>query len=558
MRRFLVAVTACALVAALAAPGVAGRGAPGRPGSPKAGSEPKQFPYGVGANDVTSTSVLLWTGTTASSVTATWSTTKSFSKGTHSRTVRVPAAHDGTVLVAVGKLKPNTTYYYRFTGAGDTSRVGTFRTAPSATTPASLTFTFSGDQDGTPKPGHPSETCSGEVGFRSFDSALGEHGAFYVNLGDTIYSDSECLKKPDSSLAQYRASYKRNLSYASLRALRAAVPFYTQWDDHEVRNDFDADTVPAKLLARGTQAFMEYDGMRAPSKKLGFYRTFHWGSEVQVFILDERSFRTIEANRMDTDQDGTLDCANPVTGQIDLVPTMAQSVRDVFASQFPGVGLDQPVPAQCTADLNAEGRTMLGKAQRARFEKDLKNSSATWKIVFTEDPIQQFFALPYDRWEGYRWERQQVIDFVDDNDIDNVVWLATDIHASLAHTVDDNTDTPGSPSDPPDCSGVQGMCEYTVGPVATNTFAAEINTFLGAPGCTTNCPSDGVRAFLVLLNEDLCATIVTYGYGKVVVDAKKHTLSVFPLVEDGSKVAGNGGANAGFTPDCYDLHLKAS
>jgi len=44
----------------------------------------------------------------------------------------------------------------------------------------------------------------------------------------------------------------------------------------------------------------------------------------------------------------------------------------------------------------------------------------------------------------------------------------------------------------------------------------------------------------------------------VAVDAKKHTLSVFPLVEDGSKVAGNGGANAGFTPDCYDLHLKAS
>src|SRR5207245_10014145 len=127
-------------------------------------------------------------------------------------------------------------------------------------------------------------------------------------------------------------------------------------------------------------------------------------------------------------------------------------------------------------------------------------------------------------------------DFIDTNNIDNVVWLATDIHAFLAHTVDDNTDTPGSPSAPPDCSGVQGMCEYTVGPVATDTFAAEINAFLGQRGCISGCRDGLLRSFLVFVNQNLCAGINPYGYGKVVIDAKKHTLSVFPIGEDGTKV----------------------
>ncbi len=60
------------------------------------------------------------------------------------------------------------------------------------------------------------------------------------------------------------------------------------------------------------------------------------------------------------------------------------------------------------------------------------------------------------------------------------------------------------------------------------------------------------------MNKNLCAGINPYGFGRVVIDAKKGTLSVLPFVEDGSKVAGNGGANPGAYSDCYDLHLKAA
>ncbi|HYT29242.1 MAG TPA: alkaline phosphatase D family protein, partial [Actinomycetota bacterium] len=388
-------------------------------------------------------------------------------------------------------------------------------------------------------------------GLATFGAIQSQHPDFYVNLGDTIYSDSECLPAPDTALSDYRASYQQNFSYDSFRGLRAATGFYTQWDDHEVRNDFDSQTVDPTLLANGRQAFEEYDGMQAPSPKLGFYRHFRWGAETEIFILDERSFRTTEALRLDVNHDGVEDCQNPETGQPDLAPTLSQSWRDFFASQIPGSGLDQPVPPQCTADLNSKHASMLGAAQRRRFEQDLAASTARFKLVINEDAIQQFFALPYDRWEGYRWERNQILSFVDTNNISGVVWLTTDIHAALAHTVDYNTDTPGT------TGGVQGMIDYTVGPIATFDFRSEINKQVG------DDTASSVRAFLINVNKNTCTflggdgnpTAPWYNYGLVHIDAATHTLTIQPKDYTNTPIAGNGVNGSGRDTFCYDYSL---
>jgi phosphodiesterase/alkaline phosphatase D-like protein len=517
--------------------------------------EPGAFPFGVGSNDVTPSAASLWTQTSARRVIAVWSTDPSFAARVHRRGVDVHPKHDGTVLVRVGGLAPDTTYHFKFVDprTGAESRVGTFRTAPSPSRAERLTFAYSGDQDGTRNPAT-GQPCFNH--FETFAQVLREAPAFYVNLGDTIYADSACLPSPNGTLAEYRANYRQNLSYQALRDLRAATSFFTQWDDHEVRNDWDAQTVDPALRAIGTQAFQEYDAMRPPSPSLGFYRTFRWGRAAQLFILDERSFRSIEADRMDADGDGTPDCDNPVTGQPDLAPTLAQPIRDQFAAFLPGSGLSQPVPALCTADLEAAGRTMLGRAQRDRFLRDLANSKATFKIVLTEDPMQQFFALPYDRWEGYRWERARILDFVQQHHIANVLWLATDVHAYLAHTVDANTDTPGS------AGGVEGMFEYTVGPVATSTFGQGVDAVLGAG--TANL----IRAFLLGLNGNTCANLggtpgvdpgaPFYGYGLVTVDAAAKTVTVVPKDASGVPIAANGNPSAGRDPSCFAYQASAS
>ena len=43
------------------------------------------------------------------------------------------------------------------------------------------------------------------------------------------------------------------------------------------------------------------------------------------------------------------------------------------------------------------------------FEKAIKASTATCKVIVNEVPIQQFYALPYDRWEGYAAEREKLL-----------------------------------------------------------------------------------------------------------------------------------------------------
>jgi hypothetical protein len=47
--------------------------------------------------------------------------------------------------------------------------------------------------------------------------------------------------------------------------------------------------------------------------------------------------------------------------------------------------------------------------------------------------ISSVLFVPYDRWEGYAAERQEIIAFIQDNDIRNVVFLSTDIHAAIVN-----------------------------------------------------------------------------------------------------------------------------
>jgi len=132
------------------------------------------------------------------------------------------------------------------------------------------------------------------------------------------------------------------------------------------------------------------------------------------------------------------------------------------------------------------------------------------------------------------------------------VWLTTDHHANLAHTVDYNSPIPGSHDQ------VQGMFDYAVGPVATFTFAEEINRAVG-PG-TSNL----VRKFLLLFNENTCAQLGNpvaphnYTYGLVHIDASSHTISITPKDQNGDSVAGNGVVGGGGDPQCYSYEATAA
>ena len=154
---------------------------------------------------------------------------------------------------------------------------------------------------------------------------------------------------------------------------------------------------------------------------------------------------------------------------------------------------------------------MLGAPQYAAFTKAIKASTATWKVIVNEVPIQQFYALPYDRWEGYAAERERLLRFLQAN-VKNAVFLTTDTHANLVNEV--RYRTFGVPES-------SGMWEVVTGPVATNTFAKEIDGYLGSKGAGT---AIGALFFKPAPPNGLgmrCAALDTYSYAEVTVTSKR-------------------------------------
>jgi len=121
--------------------------------------------------------------------------------------------------------------------------------------------------------------------------------------------------------------------------------------------------------------------------------------------------------------------------------------------------------ANSAADSVAQPKTMLGRDQLTWLKDSLAASDATWKVIVSQVPVQEFFADPYDKWEGYTAERAEIPGYIRANTIKNVVWLSADRHAVLINDVRVGTFTPPFET--------TGMKEVVAGPIATTPFAGQ-------------------------------------------------------------------------------------
>jgi alkaline phosphatase D len=454
------------------------------------------FRYGVAVGEITSTSAVVWTRAPARGLVVLQFAEGRVLLGERIYKLRASPANDLVVRLVVRRLKPKTTYRFAFAQGRATSQVGTFMTAPTEAAGATVRFAITGDADASPgADGKPAYNAYGV-----YSRMAAERNDFNINLGDTIYSDSEVGGAPVArTVAEKWGKYKLGLALPALQKLRASAGLYTHWDDHEFVNDFSKAEHGDAIYAAGVKAFRDYAPVTY-SPRTGLYRTFRWGKHVELFFLDERSFRSAKATQV---------CGG------DLAPTVPQSVRDAFATLAPA--LRNPVPQGCLDAITDASRTMLGARQYATFTKAIEASTATWKVVVNEVPIQQYYALPYDRWEGYAAEREKLLGFLRQN-VKNVVFLTTDSHANFVNEVRSRTlgATPES----------FGIWEVVTGPVATNTFANEIDGFLGQKGAGTAIgalffkpqPPNGVGM--------RCAALDTYSYAQVKVTATRFTVAL--------------------------------
>ena len=504
----VLAVAAAALTA-----GISASAKPGRPG----------FPLGVAAGEVTPTSAKLWArAPQAGPVTLEVLPPNAGTRASPIRAyaLRAEAASDLTVQRVVTGLRPATRYRYRFHQGGVTSPAGTFATAPRPTASVGVRFAITGDADATPGPnGKP-----GFNGFETYAAMARERNDFNVNFGDTIYSDSELAGAAVArTVEQKRAKYRLGLALAPLRALRAGAALYSGWDDHEFVNDYAGEEHGALIYREGVRAFLDYTPA-SYTPRTGLYRTFRWGRHLELFFLDGRSFRSAKANSV---------CGG------DIAPTAPPAVRQAFAALAPS--LARPVPQACLDAIASPERTLLGREQLAAFTRAIRSSTATFKVVVNPVPLMQLYALPYDRWEGYAADRARMLAAL--AGVRNVVVLTTDTHAHLIGEIRSSTFAPEGPVG-------TGIWEVITGPVATNTYAKEIDDFLGSPGFGAVVTGAFFKPGLPRGLGLRCAQTDRYGYAQVTVTSTR--LTVQPRTASGGVVPDVTGA------PCAPLVVRAA
>ncbi len=199
---------------------------------------------------------------------------------------------DFTRQFTLNDLRPATQYDLRIEsrtpdGAAGETVEATFRTAPAAADSARVVFTVT---TGSRYPQQDARTG----GYRMYDAMLKLNPDFFVHTGDILYYDE--LAKTDA-LARWH--WQRMYSLDTNVRFHRAVASYFIKDDHDTwRNDCWPSMASPYMgeftFAKGQEIFLEQVPMGEKT-----YRTFRWGRDLQVWLVEGRDFRS--AN---TDPDG--------------------------------------------------------------------------------------------------------------------------------------------------------------------------------------------------------------------------------------------------------------
>jgi alkaline phosphatase D len=331
-----------------------------------------------------------------------------------------------TAVASLVGLEPATDYRYEvwFSNAAGRSAVdaGRFRTAPASSASRGVSFIWSGDLGGQ-------RYCRRvDRGYPIFTPMSDFAPDFFVANGDMIYADNDCPSEgpepgwtnvpggfpsvTDASVdwtspaavdAVYAAHWRYNRQDAAFQDFLRGTSMYAQWDDHEVLNDFAARSLVypaapertgfAAVIASGLRWFFAFHPIaRDRAEPDRIYRSVRWGRELELFILDARSYRSPNA----------------------------------------------------LEDEGANAKSLLGAEQRAWLERGLSSSKATWKIVSSDVPLSvptgsAAEARGRDAFAsgegpglaastGFERELVAILTTLDRNRVRNVVFVATDVH----------------------------------------------------------------------------------------------------------------------------------
>ena len=341
-------------------------GQPLPPDEPELISEAFNFPLGLASGDLEPARGVLWTryDGMASLRLRVWRMEDAI-YAERVADVLVTPGDGGFVHLDVAGLLPGQRYRYAFfeeNAQGELtarSAIGRFRAAfaPGQKEPLLIGASSCSKQGVTPTPLR-------RAGER-------EDLDVFLLLGDSSYNDGA------DTTPDYRTRWAANFGSPEYRSLRASTSVLATWDDHEVTNDFNPETIdPAKFGIARACYFEALPLRRHETEPDRLWKSMKWGDTAEIFVLDGRGERR-------------------------------PSTR-----------------------FNGQPHQYLSPAQFDWLKTGLKASTAVFKIIMNSVPITDFgfSALTGDGWLNYTQQRNGVLNWVEDENIEGVLWVSGDHH----------------------------------------------------------------------------------------------------------------------------------
>ena len=166
-------------------------------------------------------------------------------------------------------------------------------------------------------------------GHAIYPAMLALKPSFTCLTGDLVYYDNDMPRATSPRLARYH--WERMFSLPRLVEFNRSVGTYWLKDDHDTLSDdsWPGTEMGSLTFAEGQRIFRQ----QAPMRDGPSYRTFRWGRDLQIWLTDGRDFRS--PNKMKDGPD----------------------------------------------------KTIWGKEQKAWFQRTVKESDATWKVLISPTPI---------------------------------------------------------------------------------------------------------------------------------------------------------------------------
>ncbi len=225
--------------------------------------------------------------------------------------------------------------------------------------------------------------CNGDAGgdytWPALDVMADEYYDVFLHLGDMAYNDGLF------SLPEYRENWRRYFGADGFKRVFGAAGLYATWDDHEIDDNsgFDPRSMAPMDLERRANALTSYfealpiDG-GPPEFRL--WRSFRWGLTAEIIVLD------------------------------------------------------------CRYERRASQGIYISQAQMDFVKERLAQSPCHFKVVMNSVPITNMPFIwdiaAFDRWEGFPEQRDELLQFIDANQIANVWFLSGDFHVCFVSRIE--------------------------------------------------------------------------------------------------------------------------